>query len=127
MKVLVCGFAVVIAGGKRSVSFSNLVAKPCGVDGTASWWVWESRWLPQFFCEWGSPSVGARAFFVPPQGGGLRACGGVFWGLHKKPEHFCCSVLEPYYALGSPSRLLTGCISKKYSPYGTSGAHSPSL
>ena len=63
VKVLLCGFAVVIAGGKRSVSFSNLVAKPCGVDGTASWWVWESRWLPQFFCV-GSP-VGAL-FFVPP-------------------------------------------------------------
>ena len=68
MKVLLCGFAVVIAGGKRSVSFSNLVAKPCGVDGTASWWVWESRWLPQFFCEWGSPG-GALSFFVPLRGG----------------------------------------------------------
>ena len=68
--VLLCGFAVVIAGGKRSVSFSNLVAKPCGVDGTASWWVWESRWLPQFFCEWGSPLWGPLFFlFVPPRGG----------------------------------------------------------
>ena len=85
------------------------------------------------FCEWGSPGVGALSFFCAPKGGGgfsvgvLRACVGVFWGLHKKPEHFGGSVLEPYYALGSPSRLLTGCISKKYSPYGTSGAHSPSL
>ena len=73
MKVLLCGFAVVIAGGKRSVSFSNLVAKPCGVDGTASWWVWESRWLPQFFCEWGSPSVGAPLFLCPK--GGVWVCG----------------------------------------------------
>ena len=68
VKVLLCGFAVVIAGGKRSVSFSNLVAKPCGVDGTASWWVWESRWLPQFFCEWGSPGVGALSFLCPEGG-----------------------------------------------------------
>ena len=89
MKVLLCGFAVVIAGGKRSVSFSNLVAKPCGVDGTASWWVWESRWLPQFFCEWGSP-VWGPSLFLCPQGGGfsvgvLRAwgCLGVYT---KKPE-----------------------------------------
>ena len=79
----------------------------------------------------GGPLGGGPPFFVP-QGGGfsvgvLRACVGVFGGLHKKPEHFGGSVLEPYYALGSPSRLLTGCISKKYSPYGTSGAHSPSL
>ena len=22
-----------------------------------------------FFCEWGSPSVGALSFFVPPKGG----------------------------------------------------------
>ena len=90
MKVLLCGFAVVIAGGKRSVSFSNLVAKPCGVDGTASWWVWESRWLPQFFLS-GGPLCGGPLFFVPPRGGGfsvgvLRACVGVFGGLHKKPE-----------------------------------------
>ncbi len=80
MKVLLCGFAVVIAGGKRSVSFSNLVAKPCGVDGTASWWVWESRWLPQFFCEWGSPWWGPSLFLCPQGGvsvGVLRACVGV--------------------------------------------------
>ena len=83
----------------------------------------------------GGPLCGGPPFFlfVPPRGGGgfsvgvLRACVGVFGGLHKKPEHFGGSVLEPYYALGSPSRLLTGCISKKYSPYGTSGAHSSSL
>ena len=90
MKVLLCGFAVVIAGGKRSVSFSNLVAKPCGVDGTASWWVWESRWLPQFFCEWGSPG-GGPFFFVPPQGGvGVwvrRARGGV-WGSTQKSQSY---------------------------------------
>ena len=99
MKVLLCGFAVVIAGGKRSVSFSNLVAKPCGVDGTASWWVWESRWLPQFFCEWGSPSVGGPSFFVP-QGGGVGVwgfgfsvgcaacvCGGV-WGSTQKSQSY---------------------------------------
>ena len=87
------------------------------------------------FFVWGVPFVGPPFFFfLCPQGGGggfsvgvLRACVGVFGGLHKKPEHFGGSVLEPYYALGSPSRLLTGCISKKYSPYGTSGAHSPSL
>ena len=80
----------------------------------------------------GGPLVWGPSLFLCPQGGGfsvgvLRACVGVFGGLHKKPEHFGGSVLEPYYALGSPSRLLTGCISKKYSPYGTSGAHSPSL
>ena len=72
----------------------------------------------------GGPLGGAPFFlFVPPQG--VRVCVG--GGYTKKPEHFCCSVLEPYYALGSPSRLLTGCISKKYSPYGTSGAPSPRL
>ena len=75
------------------------------------------------FCAPGGVGVWGFGFSV----GVLRACVGVFGGLHKKPEHFCCSVLEPYYALGSPSRLLTGYISKKYSPYGTSGAHSPSL
>ena len=76
----------------------------------------------------GGPLVWGPPFFVPPKGGSEGVWGvGVFGGLHKKPGHFCCSVLEPYYALGSPSRLLTGCISKKYSPYGTSGAHSPSL
>ena len=83
----------------------------------------------------GGPLCGGPPFFsfCAPKGGGgfsvgvLRACVGVFGGLHKKPEQFGGSVLEPYYALGSPSRLLTGCISKKYSPYGTSGAHSPSL
>ena len=100
MKALLCGFAVVIAGGKRSVSFSNLVAKPCGVDGTASWWVWESRWLPQFFCEWGSP-VGALSFFVPPRGGFsvgvLRACVGVFGGLHKKARAIRRLVSSPPY------------------------------
>ena len=81
MKVLLCGFAVVIAGGKRSVSFSNLVAKPCGVDGTASWWVWESRWLPQFFCEWGSPLWGPPFFlFVPPRGGGFSVGVLRVWG-----------------------------------------------
>ena len=108
MKVLLCGFAVVIAGGKRSVSFSNLVAKPCGVDGTASWWVWESRWLPQFFCEWGSPSVGGPSFFVPQGGvwvcgvlvlvlGVLRACVGVFGGLHKKARAIRRLVSSPPY------------------------------
>ena len=89
MKVLLCGFAVVIAGGKRSVSFSNLVAKPCGVDGTASWWVWESRWLPQFFCEWGSPLWGP-SFFVPQGGVGVWVCCVRVWGClgvyTKKPE-----------------------------------------
>ena len=70
----------------------------------------------------GGPLCGGPLFFVPP-GGGVRVGG----GYTKKPEHFGGSVLEPYYALGSPSRLLTGYISKKYSPYGTSGAHSPSL
>ena len=77
----------------------------------------------------GGPLGGGPPFFVPPEGGVgvLRACVGVFGVYTKKPEHFGGSVLEPYYALGSPSRLLTGCISKKYSPYGTSGAHSPSL
>ena len=103
MKVLLCGFAVVIAGGKRSVSFSNLVAKPCGVDGTASWWVWESRWLPQFFCEWGSPLWGPPFFsFSAPRGGGfslgvLRACVGVFWGLHKKARAIRRLVSSPPY------------------------------
>ena len=75
MRVLLCGFAVVIAGGKRSVSFSNLVAKPCGVDGTASWWVWESRWLPQFFCEWGSPLWGPSLFLCPQGGVGVWGFG----------------------------------------------------
>ena len=80
----------------------------------------------------GGPLVWGPSLFLCPQGGGfsvgvLRACVGVFGVYTKKPEHFGGSVLEPYYALGSPSRLLTGCISKKYSPYGTSGAHSPSL
>ena len=78
----------------------------------------------------GGPLWGALSFFVPPRGGFsvgvLRACVGVL-GPTQSQGYFCCSVLEPYYALGSPSRLLTGCISKKYSPYGTSGAHSPSL
>ena len=82
--------------------------------------------------------MAAAIFFVSggPLGGGPlflcpRGCGVRVWGCFgvytKKPEHFGGSVREPYYALGSPSRLLTGCISKKYSPYGTSGAHSPSL
>ena len=80
----------------------------------------------------GGPLCGGPLFFCAPKGCGfsvgvLRACVWVFGGLHKKPGHFCCSVLESYYALGSPGRLLTGYISKKYSPYGTSGAHSPSL
>ena len=108
MKVLLCGFAVVIAGGKRSVSFSNLVAKPCGVDGTASWWVWESRWLPQFFCEWGSPLWGPPFFsFVPPRGvfvcGVLvlvRVCCVRVWGcggLHKKARVIRRLVSSPPY------------------------------
>ena len=85
----------------------------------------------------GGPLVWGPSLFLCPQGGvgvwGFGFSEGVLrvWGClgvyTKKPEHFCCSVLEPYYALGSPSRLLTGYISKKYSPYGTSGAHSPSL
>ena len=86
------------------------------------------------FFEWGSPGVGAPFFsFCAPKGGVVLVwvCCVRVWGClgvyTKKPEHFGGSVLEPYYALGSPSRLLTGCISKKYSPYGTSGAHSPSL
>ena len=103
MKVLLCGFAVVIAGGKRSVSFSNLVAKPCGVDGTASWWVWESRWLPQFFCEWGSPSVGALSFFVPLRGG-VRV-----WGFG-----FSVGVLRAWGCLGvytkNQSILVVQCL-----------------
>ncbi len=78
----------------------------------------------------GGPLVGAL-FFCAPTGGGFSVGVLRVWGClrvyTKKPEHFGGSVLEPYYALGSPSRLLTGCISKKYSPYGTSGAHSPSL
>ena len=89
MKVLLCGFAVVIAGGKRSVSFSNLVAKPCGVDGTASWWVWESRWLPQYFCEWGSPLWGP-SFFVPQGVVGVWGFGfsvGVF-GVYTKNQGY---------------------------------------
>ena len=85
----------------------------------------------------GGPLCGGPLFFCAPRGGvgvwGFGFSEGVLraWGClgvyTKKPEHFGGSVLEPYYALGSPSRLLTGCISKKYSPYGTSGAHSPSL
>ena len=39
----------------------------------------------------GGPLCGGPPFFVPPRGGGfsvgvLRACVGVFGGLHKKPE-----------------------------------------
>lgn len=98
MKVLLCGFAVVIAGGKRSVSFSNLVAKPCGVDGTASWWVWESRWLPQFFCEWGSPLWGPSLFLCPKGGVGVWGFGfsvGVLGSTQKSQSYKAPGIFTP--------------------------------
>lgn len=50
----------------------------------------------------GGPLVGALSFFVPPQGGGfsvgvLRACVGVFGGLHKKARAIRRLVSSPPY------------------------------
>ena len=54
-----------------------------------------------FLCR-GSPWCGGPSFFVPPQGGGfsvgvLRACVGVFGGLHKKARAIRRLVSSPPY------------------------------
>ena len=79
MKVLLCGFAVVIAGGNAQSPFRTWLLSPvvlmvlhlggCGrVDGCRN-----------IFCEWGSPGVGALSFLSPQGGGGLHKKAKAFW------------------------------------------------